>query len=76
MVRDYDPEGDAIRAAQDRADDEELEAGSSYETALAIYRKRYDNTDSFEQAQRKFDRAIDEDRLAKMKARTEAQDQS
>jgi hypothetical protein len=72
VVRDYDPEGDAKRDAQDRADDEELESGSDFEKARAIFHKRYDNTDTFEQAQRKFIRPIDEDRLAKVKMRAEA----
>lgn len=76
MVRDYDPRGDAERATQDRADDEELENGSNLERALAIFHKRYDNTDAFEQAQRKFDRTIDEDRLAKVKARAEGRDEA
>lgn len=75
-MRDYDPIGDAERDRQDRSDDDLLDTTNDYQAALAIVRARYHNTDEFEQAQRKFDRAIDEDRLAKVKARAAEADGS
>jgi hypothetical protein len=72
VVREYDPERDAKRDAQDRADDDELEKGSDIQKSQAIFDKRYGDTDEFEQAQRGFTRVIDEDRLLKVKARADA----
>lgn len=71
MVRDYDPVGDAQQRAQDAEDDEELETGSDPAEARRILRKRYEGTTPFQQAQRGFDRHIDDDRLRKVDARAE-----
>lgn len=70
-MRKYDPAADAARAIQDRADDDELEHGSDPENAKAIFRKRYDTTTAFEQAQHGYNRLVDEDRLAKVTMRAE-----
>jgi hypothetical protein len=69
VVRDYDPVGDRTRRNEDAADDEVLETSADLTEAQRIIDKRYNGTTEFEQAQRHFDKHIDEDRLRKVAAR-------
>lgn len=69
MVRDYDPEGDAKQKAEDAADDDVLDTTDDLAEAKRILDKRYKENDAFQQAQRGFDRHIDEDRLRKVEGR-------
>ncbi|MGH3551895.1 MAG: hypothetical protein ACRDT5_04715 [Mycobacterium sp.] len=65
-MRDYDPVGDRKQREEDEADDEALDTTADLAEAQRIYGKRYTGTDKFEQAQRGFDKHIDDDRMRKI----------
>jgi hypothetical protein len=69
VVRDYDPVGDRKQREEDAADDEVLETMADPAKAQRIYDKRYNGTDKFQQAQRGFDKHIDDDLMRKVEAR-------